>query len=382
MKKILMFFPHNFTELNSGVKTRIYNLCKYFKLRGFTIDQFALLNFESNWDTTHLDHSIIRNYYFYDWLNIQRKIETKKKNFFFITKSNQGKTIPDLTDKHMIKQFEEIVSKNQYDHIIISYLYWSKLIDYNAYKKNDKIILIEDFLSLQEISNGSPKCFGDMVTDEIEKIRRFDKAIYVSDFEYGFFSQFTYNTKNYLIPPSIPDTFITQKLEPKYDITFIAHDNVHNINGLNWFFKEILPLLKNKYRILVIGKVTEKVKNPNPEIITYEGYREKLDEIYYNTRITICPLLTGTGLKIKIVESLLYGKPCVCTSKSITGMPSKYNNGCVIADTPQDFAYEIARLISDNNHYKTQSDYARNCYLNLFEESVVYQKLDKIFKVS
>lgn len=49
------------------------------------------------------------------------------------------------------------------------------------------------------------------------------------------------------------------------------------------------------------------------------GFVDSLDEEYANCAFTICPIFEGAGTKIKVLESLRYGRTMVTTQHSLRG---------------------------------------------------------------
>ena len=79
---------------------------------------------------------------------------------------------------------------------------------------------------------------------------------------------------------------------------------------------------------------------------------QDLEEFYTNARVAICPMLSGTGIKIKVLEALSYGLPVVTNRRGIDGLINKKNNGCIVCQDPKDFADNINQLIKDDVFYQ------------------------------
>jgi glycosyltransferase involved in cell wall biosynthesis len=79
------------------------------------------------------------------------------------------------------------------------------------------------------------------------------------------------------------------------------------------------------------------------------------------------------------VEALAYGKPVICTSKGAEGISGK-DNGCLITDSPLEFASLIHRLINDKKFFMENSNKAHIFFSSHYKKDVIYNKLDGIFK--
>jgi len=57
-----------------------------------------------------------------------------------------------------------------------------------------------------------------------------------------------------------------------------------------------------------------------------------LVEFYQNVSIVICPMFSGTGVKIKVLEALSYGIPVVTNQRGVDGLLNKSANGCLVTE--------------------------------------------------
>ncbi len=380
VKDVLIVFPHNFFELKSGIHKYIYDLVLYLKKNNFNVDLFALSNFESKWLANDpFDNTLIRNLYLYDakkndgflkWKKIKRKIEIKLR---------VRRPFPNFVTKNMKATFDKILSRNNYGYILIGYVFFSDLIN-NMGNEFTKIISINDFVTLQMVDHDNySKETGHLLNAEIKQINKFDKALCISVDEMFFFSQFARNP-SYCFVPFVFNPNFNSKTEYKYDVLYIGFNNIYNLNGLKWFFDNVYGKLKSNIRLLFVGKMVTAFDFPKHKNITLIEYVEDLSEIYSQVRITMSPLFGGSGLKTKVQESLSFGKPVVCTIKSMIGMPVKENNGCVVSDDPNEFANIISKLLYDQSYYDDCCEKAQLFFTEYFGISKIYRTLDKVFE--
>ena len=90
-------------------------------------------------------------------------------------------------------------------------------------------------------------------------------------------------------------------------------------------------------------------------------------------------MISGTGVKVKVVEALAHGLPVVCNLRGTDGLPNKRLNGCLVSDDPATFADNIITLLGDQDLYVTQSALAKQLFNNSFSKSVIYHELDSAF---
>ena len=389
-KRVLIIFPHNFFEKTSGVNVRFYNFAKYLNNTNFKIDLFTLKNYESKWEKGYpFDHKIVDNLYFYNFSqnynqNIIAKIFQKFKYLYYqtfnINKLNTIKNLPDYSTPAMKSQLIEIIKKHNYSHIIVGYAYWANLIKNTDTGNSKKVIFIEDWLTVQmkDHFNNNVNTV-DLFKDEIDRINLFDYAIELSTFENYLFSQMATIPKHVLVPIFLESNKCIKLKKPEYDIAFIAHNNAYNIEGIKWFISEVVPLIPT-IKLIIVGKVNNSIGKLKHQNITQVEYVENLDDVYKDTKLIICPLFGGTGLKVKIVESLSYGTPIICTPQSMVGFPYANENGIYIARNSIEFADQITRLKSNKNILQKESNNALKYFNQYFSLISATKKLDTIFK--
>ena len=384
-KKILVVYPHNFFARRMGIDTRYYELMHYFKSRKFSVDLFSLKNYESSWQNQDPKaEGLINELFLYDFTG--GKLSYRKnwqKLFRRILKGKRAsdmvyEELPDYAFPGMKRKFKEILSKKQYDFILFSYVHWANLIETTVQLPGKLILDLSDFITL----NLFDMCEGKIDTaalleEEIRRVGLFGKVMCISAEEMWFFSQSVRDSEFFYIP-----FFMKKKKKPaagrkKFDILFVGSDNSFNKKGMKWFFEKVFSLLPPSVRILIVGRIASFV--PEKENVTCIPFAPDLDDIYNNVKIAVCPLLGGTGIKIKVIEALSFDLPVVSTTKGVVGFPSKLHNGCMIADTAAEFAAHISGLLQDKKLYKEYGKLAGNYFMENFEESAVHEQLDKIF---
>lgn len=355
MKTVLYFFPLNLMKNNTGSIRRAWGLLESFKSAGCVVDyaySFDLWGGPMEKEETEAIKrtGLVREVYELRKkpagsngfkYTVQYRIRRLLKDIAF------RRSIPDFVTAYNQHIFNTILEKNTYDYIVISYAYWFRLIKNNPYTKQAKLIIdTHDFLTAQELGK-SRFSVGKGFADEMQRLNYFDQVWAISAEEQYLFQQFT-NKKVGLIP-FCTDDHTEAATVPLYDVVYVAGDNVHNVKAAEWFFKSVYPLLPQTIRYCVIGAIHTHVPiGPN---IYKVPYAPDLGEYYSRTKVAICPMLSGTGVKIKVIEALSYGLPVVCSARGIDGLVNKTDNGCVVAESAEDFAEAIRKLLNNTNHY-------------------------------
>jgi polysaccharide biosynthesis protein PslH len=63
--------------------------------------------------------------------------------------------------------------------------------------------------------------------------------------------------------------------------------------------------------------------------------------------VFVCPVRTGSGIKVKMVEAMHAGCAIVCTSAGLRGLPEGAESAVALADGEHEFADAVVRLLGD-----------------------------------
>jgi polysaccharide biosynthesis protein PslH len=144
----------------------------------------------------------------------------------------------------------------------------------------------------------------------------------------------------------------------RYDLVFVGSmDWMPNIDGVRWFFDEVLALIRLKKpdcRVVIVGR------RPPPSIaaeaddslITITGTVPDVRPFLWESAISIVPLRVGGGTRLKIFEAMAAGTPVVSTTIGAEGLPVSDGSTIRIADTAPKFASECLDLL-DNQTART-----------------------------
>jgi len=376
MKKILYFYPENPLLIQQGNSSRANKLLCYFKDRKINIDFIGIKSkaFELESINQLIDSNFIKSgtllnkkrsrglrYLFQESIPYKLGISYKKlfSKLRFDTKDH----------------FNNFIKNKNYDYIIISYAYWMPLVIDNPYLGNAKIIVdTHDFLTAQ-FKNEKGFNIGKGFQNEIDILNKADIIWAISDEENYLFSQFI-QKPIYTIRHGLEDKSKFRK-EPEYDLIYVASNNNHNLKSAKWFFEKVYPLLSKEIKICVVGRVNEIIEKQSN--ITQINYIENLDDIYSSSKICICPMLSGTGVKIKIIEALSHGLPVVCNTRGLDGLPSKFENGCIAEDNETQYGKQITKLLTDKDYYSKNAMEATSFFNKTFNVTIISKKLDELF---
>lgn len=125
-------------------------------------------------------------------------------------------------------------------------------------------------------------------------------------------------------------------VEIKDDYCFIGKwSRADNLDGVIWFYENIVPHIKKPITINIIGKSfpKDRISCNNPMVKTnFTGFVDNPYPIIANCRAMFAPLFTGAGVKQKVFESIACGAPVIGTEIAFEGLPKKYSNMMILAN--------------------------------------------------
>ena len=82
-------------------------------------------------------------------------------------------------------------------------------------------------------------------------------------------------------------------------------------------------------------------------------------------------ILTGSGMRMKILEGAAMCMPIITTSVGVEGLNFKHGESCLIADSAEEFAKAIDRLRNDKNLRQTLAINAQQIYIQNYSISAL-----------
>lgn len=149
------------------------------------------------------------------------------------------------------------------------------------------------------------------------------------------------------------------------DIAFLGgFGHPPNKAAVLFFINQVMPLLRQrlpeaKFRIYG-SNVPKEIEIMGGDDVVVEGYIEDVAGVYDNCRVFVAPLLTGAGIKGKVIDALAHGTPSVLTPIAAEGTPLRHELEVMIAETAEEWADAVSRLYTDQALWENMSAAARN----------------------
>ena len=165
---------------------------------------------------------------------------------------------------------------------------------------------------------------------------------------------------------------------------FASMDWLPNIEAVEWLIENVWNDVLNKIptaQLILAGRgMPEKFKNGNLKNSTILENVDKSELFYATYDIMLVPLWSGSGLRIKLVEGLAYGKAIITTSIGAEGIPYTKDKDLLIADTKEEFVNSILSLLSNSAQKKQLQINARLLAETNFDYKKLAEKLIIFYK--
>jgi|GEM_PF-550552 len=149
-----------------------------------------------------------------------------------------------------------------------------------------------------------------------------------------------------LIPPA------NTKVDPKTVVFVGSLDLPHNATGIEHFVASIWPLIlrqEPEAKLLIVGRNPQqsliKRVTGSPSIIV-EGEVDDIRPWVQTAAVSVAPILFGSGVKTKVIESLAMGVPVVTNTLGTEGISGYSGCPVITADTDEQFAREVISLLA------------------------------------
>ncbi len=196
----------------------------------------------------------------------------------------------------------------------------------------------------------------------------FDHSVFVSQKEAELFYDLYPKARNVkIIPNGVDYEYFSPKAdtEKNHRLMFAGAMDYHaNIDGVEWFCRDILPNIQQIHpdiEFYIVGskpaaKVLELSKQKG---VFVTGFVEDIREYYDSAQICTIPLRLARGVQNKVLEAMAMGKAVVATSAAIRGIMPVAEDCLLIADTEKAFAEKVLLLLEDVTLRKTLGNNAR-----------------------
>lgn len=154
--------------------------------------------------------------------------------------------------------------------------------------------------------------------------------------------------------------------------------------GCLWFLRSVWPILSqldSEVKLYLVGR------DPSPAMIRHArrdsrilitGGVQDLRPFLAKSKIYVCPVLSGSGVRGKILEAMAMNLPVVSTSVGAEGIPVDQGSNAFIADAPEVMAGYIHMLLDDPKKAAGMGIRGRNAVETFFNWEHSVDRLEQV----
>jgi glycosyltransferase involved in cell wall biosynthesis len=350
-------FPY---PVKDGESLAISNLSKAFSELGCTVDLLAMNTKKHFFDDQNQTHQL--HQYRHTWLSeVDNQIYplAALRNLF----SSQSYHIERFIAPTFEQQLVQVLKEHTYDVIQLETVYLAPYIPVIR-KYSSAMIAMRAHNVEHEIWERITQHTSSFVKRaylaylsrklkryELAQLGAFDFLVAISHRDQEKFRAYGYNGPVEVVPIGVdmaqyePVTGLAPDQTPS--LSFIGSlDWIPNQEGLLWFIREAWPQIRESYpgiEMEVAGRnMPDWLKEMKVAGIRMLGEVPAAQPFINKHPVMIVPLLSGSGMRAKILEGMALGKTVITTSVGLEGIQAQDRKHVLVADTPEAFTEAVS----------------------------------------
>lgn len=372
--------------LNDGGNIATYNNILHLKKKGHRVD---LLSF--NTKKHFVDPAPLAEIVNVHAVEIDTQVTFKGAALNLMSRLPYN--ISRFQDEHFSKVLTHILTQKEFDIIQIEGSYMGIYLKQIRELSDAKVVLrahnveykIWDRISNSE-SDALKSIYVKYLKSGIEKFekdiaKKFDGIIPITNVDGDFFTEQAAKVPIQVIPAGVDlETFSTNGSSEANSLFMIGNLQwMPNLQSIDWFLENAWSKVKSAFpsaTLHIAGKNPPKrILDLKVDGLTVHGMVDSALDFMNAYSIMLVPLLSGSGMRIKIIEGMAARKCILSTPIGAEGIDAKNGDEIVIA-SPDTFADELIKLLNDptlvgeigaNARTFVEANYSWNSLIKEFE---------------
>lgn len=221
--------------------------------------------------------------------------------------------------------------------------------------------------------------------DELSICKKVDAILCYNNTEHAVITSHILERLNFKITPWVLES---KKAGPSFEdregIAFLGgYGHQPNIEAVEYLVNNIMPKLKANrpdIKLYVYGsKMPKAFYDYECENVEMVGFASSLDDIFHKHRVFVAPLLSGAGIKGKVLEAMAYQVPCVLTDIAAEGTGLSSGISCYVANSPEEWNKNIIDLYDNAEIWNDFSQAENRIVKEQYSQTNGLKKFSDIF---
>ncbi|BFM39499.1 glycosyltransferase [Synechocystis sp. LKSZ1] len=378
--KIAVLYPWgDLPERQSGASQRTGLMVDYLQEQGFEVSVFSIGERPAGWHNQvyfeyhrpQFDQApLVQNVYQQAYQTWQAAQEFKQNHHLKTqvdreTSEETRHWLPWIYysfrhDPHFQAWLEAIIAEA--DAVILEYPFWGALVGPMCQRQGRPLILTaHDVLAKQLAATSALAPIA--LYEELQALKLANAVITLSPLDQAFFADWGLTSlcipigidyaqiqQSEALEPDLFDSLASQRDWRKPFCLFVGSQHSPNL--------EAVEQLKNwsqaggqTWDIVIAGSCSSPQRQGNCWALGKVS-QEQLGWLYRQAFLVLIPLTSGTGMSVKTIEAMAYGKVILGTSIAFRGYPVTAGLNCLICDTLDDYPARIQQIFSQPEAYQ------------------------------
>ncbi len=219
---------------------------------------------------------------------------------------------------------------------------------------------------------------------EIKIIDSIDGVIAISSVDKIFFDTLKSGTDVIAIPYAIDHAFTGHDAPPVKSVPLFYHlgsmNWLPNLEAVNWLLKKVWPDVVKKIPNAVISiagrSMPEDIVAFANNSVKVERDIKSVEDYLSDKHVLLAPIFSGSGIRIKILEAMSYGKLVITTATGAEGIDYEDGKDIIIAETAGQFVEKIILVCNNPALITTIGQHARQTITGKYDLMRVSKKLE------
>ena len=352
---------------NNGSKLRIYHL-----LRGLAqVHEITLISFSEQPELDRVEphlRALCEAILIVPWKEYQPSSTRAVLGFF----SPTPRSLLDTHSAEMARRIVEAISTNNYDIVIASEL---GAASYRRFFREMPAIFEDVEIGVVRGKSISANSLRERIRHGLtwqkhkryitRLVKSYDTCTVVSKQDQALLTENIKGLNSVDVIPNcvnLSDYSAVPRERQKQSLIFTGPFRYHaNYEAMLWFLGEAYPKVRSQIpevQLLITGDHAG-LPLQDASGVTLTGMVPDVRPLIASATVSIAPILTGGGSRLKILEAMALRSPVVATSKGAEGLDVQHGEHLLIADTPDLFAKAISDLIQ---RYELREQLCENAY--------------------
>ncbi|NLK16372.1 MAG: glycosyltransferase [Bacteroidales bacterium] len=376
------------------------NMIKVYSKEGNNVTVLAMNTHKHNFKVEDMPEELTKNIKWHTcYVDTRIKPPEMFLNLLFSNMPYNAKRFISNTYRNKLKQ---ILSQEKFDIVQLEGLYLYPYIS-TIRKSSDALIAfhahnVEQEIWKRTVRNQNPglkRMYNRVLSARMQRLEnrslhKFDILVPVTERDSHILDFLGNKNATYVAPTGVilSNFDIPENLpSPKHNTLFFigALDWFPNQEGIIWFLDKVWHLVLKEYpdiELHIAGRnAPEKFEHKlNRKNVVFHGQVEDAKEFCLKYNIMISPLLTGSGMRVKLIETMALRKPIVSTYVSAEGIKVVNKIHMTLAHDEHEFANGIIELLREPEKCKMYAENARLHVEKHFDSVKIMQGLLKFYK--